>query len=256
MWCETGERGVDELLGRCHAQDACRAAGGVDRGGVARQRTRVRRRCTGASRASACREQHDLLAGGERCLPGACKGTPVAEVFAIHHDHAGCLVGGERFDELGRFDVGLIAERREPRDAQAVLPCEQSQLDRQIAALRDDPHRARLELARAEVELGRRIEHAQAVRAEHHGSRRPHASHNGLLACLAVAVDLAEPCRDHHDRACAHRERPIDRILERSGRQSHDDELRRRRKLLERAVRPPSQDLTAVAVDEPDPPPV
>ena len=34
----------------------------------------------------------------------------VAEVLAVDADHAGVLVLGERADEVGRLEVGLIAE--------------------------------------------------------------------------------------------------------------------------------------------------
>ena len=131
---ETGECRVDQLLGRGHAQDARRAAGRVDRGGVARKRTRVRQRSAGARGAAARSKQHDLLAGGERGLPARAKARPSrksSQYTAITR----LVVVGERLDELGHLDVGLVAERGEAGDAEAVLARQQAQLDRQIAAL-------------------------------------------------------------------------------------------------------------------------
>ena len=77
-----------------------------------------------------------------------------------------------------------------------------------------------------------------------------------LARPAARVVDLAEPRRDRHDRARAHRERGVDRLLERSGRQRDHDELGLAGQLGERAVRLAAENLAALAVDEPDVAPV
>ena len=118
---EARERPVDELLRRRHPEDPGRAAGRLDGGRVARERTGVRGGGARSRLAAAGGEQDDLLAGRDGRGTGAGEGPPVAEVLAVDADHAGVLVGGERLDELGGLDVGLVPERGEPRDADAVL---------------------------------------------------------------------------------------------------------------------------------------
>ena len=87
-----------------------------------------------------------------RRLTGPRERPAVTEVLAVDADHAGVLVRRERLDELGGLDVRLIPERGEARDADAVLRAEQAQLEREVAALGDDPERAGRELVHAEIE--------------------------------------------------------------------------------------------------------
>ena len=136
-------------------------------------------------------EQDDLLPGGDRSRPGAREGTSVAEVLAVDADHPRVLVGRVGLDELRRLDVGLVAERGEARDADAVLGSEEAQLEGEVAALRDDPDRPRRERVRADVELCRGVVDAEAVRADHDGPGRSDALDDGSLARLAGVVDLA-----------------------------------------------------------------
>ena len=118
---EARQRAVDELLRRRHAQDPRRAAGGLDRGRVARERTGVRGGRARSRLAASGREQDDLLARPLRRLAGARERPAVAEVLAVDGDHPRVLVGREGLDELGGVDVGLVPERGEARDADAVL---------------------------------------------------------------------------------------------------------------------------------------
>ena len=181
------ERAVDQLLRRRHPHDPGGPAGRLDRGRVARERSRVRSRRARPRLAASRREEDHLLAGCERSLARAGEGPAVAEVLAVDADHAGVLVRSERLDQLRRLDVGLIAERGEAGDADAVLGAEQAQLEREVAALGDEPERAGLELVHAEIERGRCVVDAEAVRAEHHRSGISHLLDHAALELLAAA---------------------------------------------------------------------
>ena len=209
-------------------------------------------RRAGSRLAAAGREEDHLLAGPERSLTGAREGAAVPEVLAVDADHAGVLVRCERLDELGRLDVGLVPERREARDADAVLGAEQAQLEREVAALGDDPERAGLELVHAEIERGGCVVDAEAVRAEHHRAGAAHLLDDAALELLAAVVDLAETGGDRDDPACSGSECVVDALLERRHRDRDHDELGRAGQLGERAERLLPEDLAAVPVDEPD----
>ena len=167
-----GEEGlgqVDQLPGRVDPEHAGRAAGGVDRGEAARQRARVRARGAGPRGGTSDREQDDGLAGGAGRLG---ERPAVAEILHVDADHAGRLVRRERGHELGRVQVGLVAHRDEPREPEAEVGEQQSGLERDVAALGDEPDRAARQRVRRQVELGLRVEDPEAVRAYEHRRRR------------------------------------------------------------------------------------
>ena len=159
----------------------------------------MRRRRARPGLAASGREEDDLLARQLRRLPGPRERPAVAEVLAVDADHAGVLVRRERLDELGGLDVGLIPERGEARDADAILRAEQAQLEREVATLGDDPEGAGGELVHAEVERCRCVVDAEAVRAEHHRSCSAHLVDHPALELLATLSDLAETGRDRDD---------------------------------------------------------
>ena len=249
---EARERPVDQLLRRRDTKDLRRAARSLDRRGVARERAGVGRGGARPCFAPAGGKENDLLPRSDRGRAGAREGASVAEVLAVDADHARVLVGGVGLDELRRLDVGLVAEGGEARDADAVLGGEEAQLEREVAALRDDSDRPRSERVGADIELGRSVVDAEAVRTDHHGTRGPDALDDGDLASLAGVVDLAEPGRDRDDRLRACRERVVDRLLEGELRQGNDDEIWLAGELRKRSVRLTTEDLPALPVDEPD----
>ena len=76
------------------------------------------------------------------------KPAAVAEVLDVHRDRRGGRIGGAGCDQLDQPDVGLVAQRDEPRDAQPACGEQPVHLDRQVAALaeqRDVPGRNALE---------------------------------------------------------------------------------------------------------------
>ena len=102
---DAGTRGTNR-----DADDSGRAAGSVDRDGVAHDGA-----CVRACRADArrpplrCDEQH-RFPGPNRSLGGRRERAAVAEVLAVEGDHPCRVVGGERGDELRRLEVGLVSE--------------------------------------------------------------------------------------------------------------------------------------------------
>ena len=152
---------------------------------VARERTGVRGGGTCSGFAAARREQNNLLACRNSRCTGPGESPAVTEVLAVDPDDSRVLVGGESFHELGSLDISLVSERREARDTDPVLRCEQAQLERKVPALGDDPQGSRTELVGAEIEVGGRVVHAEAVRAEHDRARRANALHDGGLSRLA-----------------------------------------------------------------------
>ena len=240
---------VDELARRRDPEDAGRAAGGVDRDRLAHERAGVRARGPNARGARTAREQeHGLARLGGR--PRERPSRP--EVLDVDADHPGLVVRGERLHDLGRLEVGLVAERDEARDPEAEVGGEQRDLEGEVPALGDEPDRTGDEVARREVELGRGVVDAHAVRPEQDRSRRAHPLDDRALALGALFRGFAEACRDRDDRPRPRGERGVDGLLERGRRHGEDDELGHLGQLLERAVGGPAEHLAAGPVDEED----
>src|SRR5207247_11300716 len=146
------------------AHDAGRTTGGIDRGEVADERAGMRAGGAETACALSDREQHDGLAG---LLRGTRERAPVAKVLDVERDQVRAVVSRELLEQLGRFEIGLIAERREAREAEPFAVGEQPELEREVAALRDQPDRAGRKVnPRREVELRISVVDAEAVRAE------------------------------------------------------------------------------------------
>ena len=181
----------------------------------------------------ACEQHHRLAGLGRRTSEPAT----VAEVLEIDADHPRGLVPRELLDELCRFEIGLIADRDETGDAQAELLAEQRDLDRQVAALRNQAEIARDEVARGEVELGLAVVQTHAVRSDQNCSRRANALDDGLLPAAALPGALPEPGRDRDDRPRARGERALHGLFERARGDREHHQLGRLGQLLEGAVR-------------------
>ncbi len=165
-----------------------------------------------------------------------------------------CVVLGEGGDQLGCFDVGLVSERGEAGETEPVVGCDQRELESEVAALGDEPDLTGRKLAPADVERGRRVVDAEAVRAEQDRTGGPDAIDDRLLAGAACVVLLAEPGGDADDRPGAGRKGAVHGFLEAGRRNGDDDELGRCRENVERAERGLTEDLSAAAVDEVDVP--
>src|SRR6476469_6426830 len=96
--------------------------------------------------------------------------SSLMKVFGVNSDHARWLVHRVRLDQLGHIEVGLVADGYETREPNARLGGDQSELDAEVAALRDQPDRPRSELARCQVQLADRVGDAETVRPHEQGS--------------------------------------------------------------------------------------
>ena len=219
-------RDVDQLLRRIHALDPGGAAGRVDRGAVRRQRAGVRRDRTRGRVRMLDRHQHDRLARARRGLGRPRERAPIAEVLDVDRDQLGRVVVGEVADQLGHLDVGLVADGDEAREAESRVRGDHAELQRQVAALRDESDRPVREVVRDQLELGAGVEDAQAVRAEQHDVRRARPLGQRAVARAArVAVRLAGG--DHDERPHADADRLVDGLHERARR--HREHGKRRR---------------------------
>ena len=161
-----------------------------------------------------------------------------------------------RGHEIRRLQIGLVAERREARDAEAELAREQRHLEREVAALRDEADRPRLEVARAEIEPGRPVVDAHAVGPEEHSAGGADPFDRLPLAAETLLATLAQPRRNRDDRARPDRERRVDLLLERRHGYAEDDQLRGFREIRKRPIRRPAEYLVPCTIDEVDSAPV
>ena len=103
-------------------------------------------------------------------------------------------------DQVRGVEVGAVAQTREAGDSEALFGEVLGQVDRDVAALGDDRHRARTEFVDRRVEAGGVVEHAQAVRAEHRDSGVPKPGDQGVLACQPICTGFPQPGGDRDDR--------------------------------------------------------
>src|SRR5207302_1665606 len=108
---------------------------------------------------SSCAPAGVTRAGGQenhrfaRSRGCAREGSAVAKVFDIERDRTRRLVLRELVDQLCSLHVRLVAERCEPREAEPLALGEQRDLERHVAALRDQP-----DLTGWEVDPGGEVE--------------------------------------------------------------------------------------------------
>ena len=121
---------------------------------------------------------------------------------------------GERSDELGCVQVGLVADRDGAREAEAEVGEQQPDLERDVAALRDEPDRPARQRRRRKVQLGSRVEDPEAVRPDERRAGRADALDDRRLARRALGSLLAEPSGDRYERTRAGGQRVVDRLLE------------------------------------------
>ena len=127
--------GVDHLGGGRDLLDSGGPACGLNGDEVAHERSRVRAGGSACCVASPGGKQDDRLASSRGGVAGARERTAVAEVLQVERDHARRFVLGERRHELGGLEVGLVAERDETREAEAMSRCDQCELEGEVAAL-------------------------------------------------------------------------------------------------------------------------
>jgi hypothetical protein len=238
---------VDHLVGRLHDMDARGPRGRGDDRAVADERAGVRAGGADAGLGRADGQQDDRLArGGGRVDERAA----VAEVLGVDGDRAGLGMLAEGGHELGQVDVGLVADRREAGEPEPRRAGQDAQLERQVAALGDEPDRPGRELVRGQPEIRGRVVDAEAVGPEQHRAGIAHASDELPLARARLVAALAEAGGDPDQRPGAGGERVVDRLLE--GRRRHGDnhQLGRVRQLGQRAVGAAPEHGPALAVHQ------
>lgn len=168
--------------------------------------------------AAARGEQNDRLARrGSRLR----EGTAVAEVLGVHGDRRGGLVPGAVLDQVDEGDIGLVAERDEPGEAEAVPLHAELEFEGQISALAQQRDTAGREGVRGEMQLGRVVGDAQTVGADQDRTCLPHPCGECLLPGQPVRTGLGETGGDADDGACAALQSLVDRGLE--ARPGHGD---------------------------------
>ena len=172
-WERSAHGDVDDLLRRGDELDPRAEARGLDRREVAGERARVRAGRAGARLGGAAGEQHDRRPRLDRRRRGARELAPVAEVLAGRRRSAASARAPANDSTSSAawtsawFPSETKREKPSPNSA-----ADHPDLEREVAALRDEPDRAGLELLRAELELGARVVDAEAVRARRGRRRR------------------------------------------------------------------------------------
>ena len=129
---------VGHLLRRVHSDDARLVAGGIHDRGRRHHRAGVRLRLSSGGLAAPDRQQHDGLTGVGRLTRGGDETSAVAEVLGVHRDSVRARMIDAPEHEIGRIEIGLVAQGRKAREAELVLDEQLSELERQVAALRQE----------------------------------------------------------------------------------------------------------------------
>jgi len=158
----------------------------------------------------------------------------------------------EARDELPGLEIRLVSKRGEAGEAETVVLGEKGELEGEVAALGDEPERAALQLAPAEIEARSRIEDPEAVGPKEDGARVAHPLDDRGLAGTPVGSGLAEAGRDPDERLGSRGQRGLDRLLEAVCGNGEDDELRRLGQVGQGCVCRPLENLPAVSVHEVD----
>ena len=113
--------------------------------------------------------------------------------------------------EIGRIEIGLVAQGRKAREAELVLDEQLSELERQVAALRQEGNAPAGQRIARELKARRRVEDTETVGSEQHRACSAHARDERRLATLPFLARLAETGADADDRGRPHREGIVDR---------------------------------------------
>ena len=101
--------------------------------------------------------------------------------------------------QVDHRQVGLVAQRDEPRDAQPAVLQQGGEVEHQVAALAEHRHRAGRQHVVGQLQLGAGVDHSDAVRPDQHRARRPGQAHHLLLGEGSVGAELGEAGRDHDE---------------------------------------------------------
>lgn len=234
-------RGVGEFTRGVHPADIRGAARGGDHGAVGSQCAGVGLGAAdGGFAASDGEQQHGLAhRGGFR--GGRHERAAVAEVLAVHRDHIGAGVRRARADDVGDAEICLVAEGYEAREAVTARGQEPGQLQRHVAALGQQCDPSGRHRVRRQVQLGRGVQHAEAVRAQQQRARVADPLDDAFLQRPAFGAELGETSCDTDDCAGSRGQGVFDGLLETGSRDRNGDEVDRIGHLGERCHGLPAQ---------------
>ncbi len=213
------------------------------------QRPGVRGRGGGAGGgASGGQHQHRLSLGHPPHRGD--QGPAVAGVLDVAGGEPGLVVVGGRREHVGHRHVGGVAEGHEPAVAEAVLVEQDAELDRQVAALGSEGHRAGPGVEAGGVELQRGLVDPEAVRPDERPAGGPHPLDQRPLGGPAVGAVLGEARSDDHERPGARREPLVDHRRHRVRRDGQDGQVGRLRQGRQARVQRPPAELAAAPVHQ------
>ena len=153
-------------------------------------------------------------------------------------------------DEVGRAEVGLVAERDEAGEPVSACGQEAADFKGHVAALRQQRNPPGGQRVRRKGERGAGVEHTEAVRTEQHRARGSDPFDDAVLKGAPLGAELGEPRGDADDRPCTGSKGVVDGFLEAVRGHGHDHQVHRLVELGEAAQRGPAEDRFATPVDQ------
>ena len=177
----------------------------------------------------------------------------VAEVLDVEGDHLRRLVATEVGDEVGDLEVGLVADRCDPGEAEADVGGQPRQLQGYVSTPADQADRPRGRGTEPQIELGAGVRNSPAVGAEHHRAGLSDPLDHRSLAGAALLPAFGEAGRDRHQSAGPRPERVGNGLLEAALGDGENDQLRGLGQLGSGPVGGLPEDLAPLGVDQVDP---
>jgi len=231
---------VEQLADRSGADDPGVAEQRIDgRVGDGDQRGRVGGRRPGAGHRAAALDRDHRLRRPDASRDAA-EAAGIAERLEVQADHVGARVALPVLQQVVAGEVGLVAGRDERRQAETPPRGLRDRGDPERAALRGERHVSRRRRdgreARVEADVGGRVEHAEAVRADEPHTRGPAHGQQLRLARHAGGADFGEAGREDDERPHAGGAALARDLHDRLGLDGDDGQLHRLRHVGDRAV--------------------
>ena len=200
----------------------------IDKGIGRGDRAGVRRRGAGTDRGASGLERDDGL-GPAEAAGNAAELCRVAEALEVQQDHRRLRIRFPVLEQIVAGHVGLVADRREARNAEIERPRMIENREAERAALRRHRdlslRRIHRRKGRVQSNIGARVEQAHAVGTDHAASGAARLLDDRLLALPAFFAAFAEPRADDADRLDVFREALIDDGLDVVGRDGDHREI-------------------------------
>ena len=246
-----GFHGVEEFLGRIHAQHAGAADGRVIHGVGAGQRARMPGRHRRAFR-FAPGLQYDHRLAARRRARGRHEFARRLDVFHVQQDGGRVDVAGQVVEQVAEIDVIAATERNELGKAHAVRigPIEHARHQRARLRHESDLAAGRAQVGEAGVEPQFRHQQAHAVGPQDAQQMRLGClQHGQAQRLLAHGVEAG---RHDDGGARAQRAQFADQGRDGGGRRADDGQVRRFRQLRQLAIAFLAHQLVVLGIDRPD----